>query len=369
VRDYSLNLFTSVLEGQEAVGNITETVERWSRSKRFNGWSWEGSFRLTGDEGELLEFMHTRLGYHLEEQVGGETTWEGLIYEMDMHHAGVVRRRSLPLLWNYLLVDYISDADTTVTTSVTQDLNSLAKYGRKEEVLTLDGVTAAMAQAYADTYLKENAWPWARPVAVSNATAPRLDVIVVGYVHTANWRYASIVDETTTNLNVWIKDIVDADFEFLSTGFIATNALQVVRKINMRRRGWDKLEELRALGDTNGDLYQLSVSAGRRVNYGKVGTEPRYLLSGGRIMDLSGAAIELSPYLVEPNVVRDQGWPIRSQEKGSFFDDSRDMLIDEIKVDRNGRLSLRTPLFTEAEILAEQIWLEQQHQRWEAQEA
>lgn len=107
-RDYDLRLFTSVLESsQEFEANLTPIATDWRRSIRANGGYWLGSFSMQGDEAALLDAFNRWLGFHVQERSAGKTSWEGLIYEMDLTLGGIKRRRSLDLLYNAVQSSYV----------------------------------------------------------------------------------------------------------------------------------------------------------------------------------------------------------------------------------------------------------------------
>jgi len=81
--DYSLGLYTTILDGQGEVGDITDLASGWDRIIRINGGYWQGSFSITNQPMSVLEdWLYTYLFYHLEERSGGGTTWEGYIKRM-----------------------------------------------------------------------------------------------------------------------------------------------------------------------------------------------------------------------------------------------------------------------------------------------
>lgn len=104
----SLRLYTSVLLNNSFIADLSQwPALNWRRSIRLNGGPWIGSCTLTGDLPELQELFYNGLGYHLEEQAGGQITWEGMVYEMDLDYEGVTRRRSLDVMANAVQTLYV----------------------------------------------------------------------------------------------------------------------------------------------------------------------------------------------------------------------------------------------------------------------
>uniref|UniRef100_A0A6M3KRA7 Uncharacterized protein n=1 Tax=viral metagenome TaxID=1070528 RepID=A0A6M3KRA7_9ZZZZ len=113
--DYNLRLWTSVLNDDQAfVADLTRAAADWKRSIRDIGGYWMGSFSITGDAVALYDFFDNWLGYHLQEKVGSQISWEGMVYEMELSAGSFRRRRSLDDLYNagnatYTTFDYVTE--------------------------------------------------------------------------------------------------------------------------------------------------------------------------------------------------------------------------------------------------------------------
>jgi hypothetical protein len=439
---YSLRAFSPVVVDStpKFAADLGLAAKGWRRSIRSLGGYWQGRFMLEGSIDELSGLFYNWLEFHLVEQVRGVTTWEGMIYEMELAHGGVKRRRSLDLMANRVRVDYRDVNNEDQETAWASQAQSVARYGQKEEIERLDSMTAPGAEAMRDRLLGELAWPWARPVSVHKTAQTTLSVVACGYAFTANWRYCTQTSEydseqgtltyaattftdsgqswtawaTTsgdavysvwvvnsdntltwaylgstvsgTQINVYqdqarttggwngagitdkaaaayyvrgpaydlITDVVGTDCEYLSLGKADANLVQVNRVLSNDTRAWDVMRAAVELGDTDGDPWRLYVQSGRKVVYEEIDTTPRYYLRGGSVYDSVGAQVAVSPWLVQPAVVRDMAFTVARAELGSWLDDARDIYVDEVEVDADGQLTLKTGLFSEGEILAEQ---------------
>ena len=438
--DYSLLLRSGILQGDAFVGDLTGPAGDWRRSIRSLGGYWQGRFTMEGSLGDLSNAFYTWLGYHLEERSGGTASWEGMLYEMELSHGGVKRRRSLDLMANRVRVDYRDVNNEDQATAWSSQAQSVARYGQQEEIERLDSMTAPGATAMRDRLLREFAWPWARPVSVHKTPRTLLTVVACGYAFTANWRYCTQTSEydseqgtltyaattftdsgqdwaaweTTSGdaaYSVWvvnsdntltwaylgaksstavatvyqdqgltttgwngagitdkvpvayyvrgpasdlISDVVGADCEFLTLAKADINLVQVNRVLTNEARAWDVMRAAVELGDTDGNPWRLHVGAGRQVVYEEIDTTPRYYLRGGSVYDSLGSQVAVSPRLVQPAVVRDMAFTAARSEIGSWLDDARDIYVDEVEVDMGGQLVLKTGLFSEGEILANQ---------------
>lgn len=441
---YSLRVSSSVLNATPAfVGDLTG-VGNWKRSIRANGGSWQGSVTLTGSIGNLSDKFYTWLGYHVEERTGGVKTWTGLVYEMELSYAGVRRRRSLDLMANYVSLYYVDPARVEYQTSWASQTQSIARYGRKEEIDWLDDMTEPAAEAQRDRMLAEMAWPWARPLSISSPGDAELTITACGYAFTANWRYTTQNSEFdteqgaltyaattftdagqdfsdwdttapgTAQYSIWvtnddntltwayigdlnggntaidiytdqgltvagwngtdpiaggqtpvsyyvrggasalISDIVANDCEYLTAGSIDTNYVQVNRILQRDQRAWDVMMDAVDLGDTSGNPYRLYVTPDRYLMYKQIDTTPRYYLRYGGVYDSAGSTTNVLPWLVQPGVFRDMSFTVARSEEGSWLSDARDIYVDEVEVDADGDLTLKTELFSEGDLLAEQ---------------
>lgn len=295
--DYALTLYTSA-KGTTTPGyhsDITAKAQYWQRSLAANGGPWDGSFRIVAPLHELQDWFYNRLGYHVQEVAGG-VTWAGLIYEMELTYLGATRRRSLDDVFNYVKAKYTYTAGEKET-AVAQDATSVARYGRKEEILTLNDYPQAAAEAQRDLFLRQQAYPWPRPLTANVGTGESyLDVTCLGYWKTMAWRYCSVTTGTEANVSTFIDAILDADCaDYLTVGAIRENTLQVKQATPSPQRAWDVLQEQVALGGTVGGVagspYRLYVDNQRRVFYEPVDTTPVYAIRDDGIYPYAGGEI------------------------------------------------------------------------------
>jgi hypothetical protein len=351
----SIRLYEPILYSTTFLEDISlEAVASWRRSTRRQGGYWRGSFILTGDQSRLAKFFYERLACHLVERWNGMVTWEGMIYEMDLTINGVTRRRSLDTFANWVYAIYIDpDNGESNNTTAVQNANSIRWFGRREEVLTLDGFDSDSADAYDDTYLKENAWPTARPVGFMPGQENQLVVTVCGYVFTANWRHEHSASTTKGNLSDYLTDLVTDNCEFLQTGRIASNTVQVNTGAMTPTRSFDIISDLCDLGDADGNPYRFYVDNDRRANYQQISITPEYYLRGGKLYASAGGSQEIAPWVVKPNVMRDMSYPVSRWNYAGWLNDARDIYVDEIEAGPGG-LVIKTDLFEESELFAAQ---------------
>ena len=313
---------------------------------------------MTGSVSYLAQFFYERLGCHFEERFAGSKTWEGLVYEMQLSVGGVVRRRSLDLMYNHVLTNYTSTADADGATSAASLTQSINRYGRREMQLSMQRTTLANAEYRRDLYLKENQWPSAYMVGVRSSGEAKLEIMVCGYIFTGNWRYVSTLDSSTVNLSDWIKSLITADCPYLRQGVIKANTYQVTKTLKTNKRIFDQLTSLVELG-RSGYPAQLYVLNDRYVRYQTIETAPRYYMRDGKLSDTSGGRTEVAQWKVLPGVGRDLTYPSGRKEYSAWLLDARDFVISEVEASDTG-VTLKTTLFEESELMAAQDKYEQQ---------
>lgn len=338
--------------------DLSGTAKDWSRSIRLNGGYWQGSFKVEGDLQDLTDWFYKRLGCHLVERSGGVVTWEGMIYELELLSGGIRRRRSLDTLANAVMITCLDPTGDTDTLDYATAANSITRYGRKEEMLSIQGLEAE-AVAMRARVLKERCWANAEPVSVSQSKgAAVLEVTVAGYAHTMNWQYIdnrNYADkDSTVALSTWIAELITAYCPFITAQLIRTNTTTHSKYLDGRVRCWDFLQELVALGDADNDPWRIFVGAGRRAVYEEVPSTPSYYLRADGIFNQAGGDTAANPYRVLPGVFRDLQYPIRRSEQGAWLTDARDVLVEEVEADAEGKLSLRAKNTSESALLAAQ---------------
>lgn len=354
VKEFALLVFAPVLVDAGAfVAEITEGVRKtWRRSIRARRGPWLGTFRLYGDERELRVWFNERIGYHVEERYQG-VTWEGLIWEMEYTHRGITRRRSLDVVANAVKAIYTDTSDAVAETAWVTQAQSLGLYGRMEEILVMDNYPQATAEGRRDKVLAERAWPIARPVGGRRTNESYLDVSVAGYIFTANNKYVTSADGATGNASDWVSNIVSTDLEFLSAGKVATNTFQMKRELKVPQRAGDTLFEIAELGDNTQTPWRFYADIGRLVHFTAIDKTPVYYLREGAFYTDEGLRQAVAPWDMRPAVARDMDYPVRGPEQGSWLDDVRDLLIEEVTASAQG-VSWSTEAFSEADLLAAQ---------------
>lgn len=358
MKPYALLLFSSILSGQQYVAEFSAMAKGYRRTIRFDGGYWKATWTLHRPIQELLKWFHEYLGHHVEEWAGGEKTWEGLVYEMTLNDGKTSRTRSLDTMFNYVTATYIDSAGNVGTTTAASEAQSIARYERREELLSMDNFEQAEAEARRDLHLLRSAYPWSRPdsgvanVSLDEIGGPYLEVTACGYVFAANWRYVSTADGATGNISAWVDSIIGTDCPLLQKGKIESNTFQKKRLLEIPQRAWDTIQELLEVGDGAGGLWRAWVGNDRRLSYERVSTTPNYYIKGGQVFRGSGQGMALNLYKIKPGVYRDIEYPVRRQEYGSWYEQAGDFITEEISVGDRSGLTWSALDFSDVEQLA-----------------
>ena len=345
--DYSLLL--SAQAGNDYQADITDVAQRWERSIRLQGGYWQGTFRIEERIETLQEWFYNRLGWQVQERSSGGITWEGLIYELDLTVNGVTRRRGLDTLANELVWDH----GASWQWETLRNEESIRRYGTKQNYLGRRGAWLAPPI----NELAQSAWPWPRTIGIAPAEKQNwLDVTVCGYAFTLNWLYA-YANWWNAGLywtvGEWVADeLARHHGTFVTVGQVQANPLPIQKYQLDKVRVWDLLQELAGMGDAAGKPWRLWVGPGRLAHYGPVDLTVRGYLLGGQVYTSVGGIANLAPRTIQPGVIRDTEYPRERSEPGSVLADARDILVEEVQVDADGRLNLRTTYTTDMDILA-----------------
>lgn len=344
------------------VDNITEIARNWRRSIRAVGGYWLGSFDLSGDDlaKEELEWWYDYyLGYHLKESTFGLSSWEGLIYEVDLRLDGVQYRRTLDREWFHNRVKVVyRDGGANAETAWSEDTDSSGKYGTLEYIDIVGERTASGATATRDRRLVYFGIPGSRMV--GGLEFPKRDrermndsltVKAAGYVATLNWLYRE-TSIASTAASTAITTLV-GDAEFVVAGDIESNTLSVDVDCETPQRLWDAIEDVILQGDASGNLWVGGVYADRQFDYGLAEVDAiTYYVREGQLVDRPG--IPVVPELVVPNkVVRNASAP--SAGSGSVLSDPDNAWIEEVEFIAPDRVRLKPTGFVDVEVLKEPL--------------
>jgi len=301
----------------------------------------------------LLDIFYSSLGTDLKAKSGGILAWEGMVYDVTLNMGSQKRNRSFDEMANWIKVTYTDANNDVQTSAAAQQANSVALYGHKEEIITLDAFDQTPAENRRDTILKQTAWPQTRVVGPNTMKDHSVDILAVGYGWTLNWKYTSTADDSTSDVSTWIEDIIDSDSEYVTKAKIASNSLAVKQMLQSPARSWDVIEQLTDLGDSSNNFYQAYVDDGRKFYYRQIETNYEYIIKHGNLRLRNGAAIS-DPWQVRPGVVRDMDYPNVAADPGSYFSDARDFFVEEVEISTGGIVTLKSAEADEVDLIIAQ---------------
>ena len=357
--------------GSAQVGDITTKISKWRRSTALTGGPWRGTFRLDGPPEELEDWFYNGIGRHIEEHSHGMLTWSGFVWEVDYiqpaqftwftsNKRGRRQRFSLESLINEVksvYTDPSTDPPTTGETAWVADTKSKSVWGTKQQILyeTLD---SAAALNRATDYVNNYALPFQEIVGIEN-NAPKayIEVVVAGYINTAQWKYVTTNNGNQDDISDWISDIINTDLNntFLIPGAIDSNLNDVYRYLPNYRTAWEVLEDLVTLRGPADEQYYLEITPERVINYKQWDREPIGYFFNGRLVDLGYNNLEDTPRQIRPGVYRSLGFGDSSfqsgQSENSFLLSPQDFLLETIEVRENELIVPRLGLFDQEESL------------------
>lgn len=324
-------LFTKPNTPDGRTEEFTDAVLRYQRSIRRQGGYWSASWQMKPSVVTPLRMLEAwyenKLGHVVFERSAGLVTWRGLIWTMDLAVDGWKERRDLGEVWNAAKVVYTTEEATAETAWFTND-TSIARYGRREYIIPLDGVTQATAEAEAQKTLIEAGEAWSRPVGVGKDIEDGLYVEAVGFVFTANNKYVTAGDGTEDDLSTYFAEIVAADCEFLTAGSIAANTTQVRKSFQTPMRVWDALYHLTLVGSTSSP-FLTEVDENDFIHFRQADNEPAYLWQGKEkgLTTRGGAPVR---WTARPGVIRNMKHRPSTAIPGTFLQQDRDAWASEV---------------------------------------
>ena len=322
-------------------GNITDlpgVTDSWERNKVWLLGDDVGRFTIQGTAAELGNYYNNWLTCDVVEMsASGIATWNGLITKMNLK-TGIMPRTFDRSEMRNVVAATIGDGIGTYTTAVTNTYSTEA-YGTRVIIIQPGVDTTAEANAERDAYLKANAWPSEKPAggdASGYGKMAELVVYVSGYKATLNDYYADDATITPANgISTALTVTIDGSL-YINTRVVATNSTVLYDDVELIPAG-ELVEKLLAVSDASGNLYRGVIDGSRNFYYRVITNAPNYVIQGGKVYYSAGDNAEVDSRLLEPGIYRDLDFPIGGPHRDSFFADRRDIWVNSVFVDRQGR--------------------------------
>ena len=314
---------------------------------RARGGYWQASYWLSQEDftlAELTEFYMLNIASRLRLAAYGITAWEGLLWKMELSHAGTVSTVDLDRMINACNIYYSNTVGSRKKTGWSTNSNSTGIFGERGVAVSLGGSSKQAAANLRATILANQAWPrsWRTGgdnlagVAVWARDPARLSVTARGYFHTLDWEW----QETTVSnryTDLALATLI-GNSEFVTAGMMDTNdngAGEVARVdcYPIPRPLGECVLELLEQGDTSGDAWQGGVYAGRTFNYHAAPTDWTYQRQGAALLDKCGGQVEclalVRPGFLLYNADAPTGWA--KPGTASDWDDPQVGYVEEVE--------------------------------------
>ena len=173
------------------------------------------------------------------------------------------------------------------------DADSIALFGRREEIYLRSGMSHADANGECVTTLRDRAWPIATPPRTGQTIQTgedSLTIIVSGYWAMLNWLYTTLAGTRTKS--AWVTALAALQNTYVTRGAIETNSTDFFVEDRAPLRVGDLLRDLTESGEASGAKWSIGVGPGGRLNYNLVAEELAYVRRGGRLVSVTGDEIE-----------------------------------------------------------------------------
>lgn len=220
------------------------------------------------------------------------------------------------------------------------DAASIAQFGRVENILQMQEMTATNALALANQIVRNTAWPRTQlPGRIDLAATPaadiKLQVTCLGLIH--SYRQLTTLQGAST------KSAVIAALAPLSSRpnkfAITPNAetYSVVPTAGTASKIWTVMDDIARAGDAASDYWRCGVF-GRSFVYEPVSTAVEYALQNGELQRVDKSRV--NPWLVQPGLIALADLPeaVKSAT-GRTLDVPNRALVEEVSYNR-GRLTL-----------------------------
>lgn len=234
-------------------------------AQRAEGGFYRASFNIRGPYDFLSGFMQNALGREIKILDNeGDVVWEGYIHELEYDADRTVYKVDLGEMANAVWVRYrVRGASTTSRSAVATSDNSIAKFGRKEFVLSGGELESTdIADAVAQQYLDLHEWPRPSPTRLNPETElseyPAVNVQCRGWFDTLNWCVYNQTTDTDSRGSSGQVAIIAADTDvaqFVFATELVTNATSVSKEYDADRRGGDIIRDLARLGNSAGNRW------------------------------------------------------------------------------------------------------------------
>lgn len=214
---------------------------------------------------------------------------------------------------------------------------SQEQYGIKETIIT-GYDSKAEAERAAAHHVAAHGWPTVERESGQAGSDPYLDVTVCGYIFTSKWQLAPAGTQSGATLTAQVNTLLDA-WQYVEARAVKVGAAAAYTWLDEKRRTIREAFNALVMVDPD-DPFRLHMNAGRRATFEPISNEPVLFLQDGQFYAYRGGRKgrlrQVADRQLQPGVCRDLDYPVTAVQPGSFFEDGRDFLLDEIAAGPNG---------------------------------
>lgn len=298
--------------------NIGQRIDSYTHTISATGGFESATFGFTGTIEEGLYWL--RHGPMCSVVVSGpdaEIMFEGFVSRVTFSVGGQTRSVDIGSMVNRARVRYTDvngGARTTVTGS---SVASIARFGTKDAVLSLDNTDKTPAENYRDTMLSRSGWPRMEPQSqVSTgkpaANLPTVEISCTGWYYALDWLVTSNTSLTSVATNTQIATLLNAynavnPFLTVDTRYIEASGVNAPETIEPDTTYRARIEALLSLGTSITQRLAYGVYANRLFKAATwAGATPSVItyrgrLASGLLVNEFGARVE--PWNVRPDAM------------------------------------------------------------------
>lgn len=331
-----LRLYLPPQLGTGFVEDFTAKAEQYRHRIVDNGGYWmaEWWFPLAPAQGIAESYLKHWFDAHLMHKVveaGAGVTWEGVVWQMELNLDGLRKIRTMDKVYNAVKVTYTNEDGDLKYTDWQTSADSIRRYGRREKMESITGLTGPQAAAMAQRILSQTLRPLPITAGV-DVDDEGLRVTAAGFVKTAENKFVgdTTLDGTDISLDTFVRRIIANDCEFLSAGIVEANSITRKAMTDQPMTAWELLREIVQVGDSNNDPRFFRVYNDARAHYLTPSTNPTYRWYGKqkRLGDSLGGDVL---WKAKPAVMRDMTADRGAPPPGSWLADAADTWIPEVE--------------------------------------